>query len=190
MGLFEHREGSRRTPSWMVKVCLAGLVWSISVNAHGQDAAPPKPAATVGTIINQDLGIAIEPPANWVAVEVTGSAKTLASFIHPESQSQIEVIGTPLMNSEVADIFFDTFRDSLKNAEFVELKAPSEQTIGTLRGNQSEYTFEHTGILLSVVVFSFIKDDAAFLVVGYFKEDERSKFDGVMKRVIENLTFS
>lgn len=141
-------------------------------------------------VVNETLGVTIVGPQGWESVKAQGNDKSVANFRHPESQSQIEVIGTRLFNKDVAEVFFETFHQQLLATEFTETKAASETSLGAVEGKLSEYTFEHTGIRLRVVVFSFLRNESAYLVIGYFKEEERDAYFPAMQQVVETLQFS
>jgi hypothetical protein len=145
--------------------------------AYAQDAKP---------IENEEFGVTITPPAKW---EVTqGNDKAVANFKHVGSQSQIEVVGTKLMTPDVADVFFKTFHKTLKESDFEETKS-EEVTIGEMKGKQTSYTFKHSGVTLEVVIFEFLKDSTAWLVVGYMQDVDKDKYIADYKSVIETMKF-
>lgn len=146
--------------------------------AFAQDAKP---------VENKEFGVQISPPAKW---EVTQpNDKAVANFKHRGSQSQIEVVGTKLMNPDVADVFFKTFHKTLKESNFEEVKA-EEVKYGELSGTQTSYKFTHSGVTLEVVVFQFLRDSTAWLVVGYMQDVDKSKYIGDFKSVVNSIKFN
>lgn len=152
------------------------LVATSSV-AFAQDSKP---------VENEEFGVTITPPDKW---EVTqGNDKAVANFKHRGSQSQIEVVGTKLMTPDVSDVFFKTFHKTLMESNFEEVKSEEVEIAGT-KGTQTSYKFTHSGVTLEVVIFQFLKDSTAWLVVGYMQDVDKDKYIGDFKSVIENMKF-
>ncbi len=162
----------------LVRVLFTLLVISmVSATAFAQDAAP---------VENEEFGVSVTPPAKW---EVTqGNDKAVANFKHRGSQSQIEVVGTKLMTSDVADVFFKTFHKTLKESNFEET-GKEEATVGAHKGTQTSYKFTHSGVTLEVVIFQFLRDNTAWLVVGYMQDVDKDKYVGDFKSVVQNIKF-
>ena len=152
------------------------LALSLSSSAFAQDAKQVK---------NDDFGLTVKAPEKW---EVQSSDKAVANFKHKSSQSQIEVIGTKLMSKDVADVFFKTFHKTLKESKFEQLEQ-TELTIGAQKGTQTNYKFMHSGVKLEVVIFQFIQDSSAWLVVGYMQDSDKDKYYGDFKTVVESMKF-
>jgi hypothetical protein len=149
--------------------------------------ATPALAQESKPIENAEFGVTITPPEGW---EVTqGNDKAVANFKHKDSQSQIEVVGTKLMTADVADVFFKTFHKTLAESNF-EKKEETEATIGEIKGEQTSYKFTHSGVTLEVVIFQFVKNDVAWLVVGYMQDKEKKNYIDDFKSVIEKMTFA
>jgi hypothetical protein len=146
--------------------------------AFAQDGTP---------VENEKFGVEIEPPEKWKVTE--GNEKAVANFKHQGSQSQIEVVGTKLMTENVSDVFFETFHKTLSESNFKE-KSQEEATIGEHDGTQTNYEFEHSGVTLEVVVFEFLQDSTAWLVVGYMQDVEKDEYIGDFEKVVENMTFT
>lgn len=153
------------------------LALTIATPAMAQDAKP---------IENEEFGVTITPPAKWEVAQ--GNDKAVANFKQPDSQSQIEIVGTKLMTPDVADVFFKTFHKTLKESNF-EQKEQAEATYGETKGTQTSYKFAHSGVTLEVTVFEFIKGNTAWLVVGYMQETDRDKYLADFKSVVEGMTF-
>lgn len=150
---------------------------AFSAVAFAQDAGP---------VENEEFGVTVTPPAGW---EVGSSDdKAVANFKHRGSQSQIQVIGTKLMNAEVADVFFSTFHKTLTESNFEQVSEESN-TIGGLEGTEIRYEFTHSGVTLEVMVFEFLQDHTAWLVIGYMQDSERENHEDDFTSVIENLSF-
>ena len=162
----------------LVRIALVTLFClTLGQTAFAQDATP---------VENEEFGVTITPPAKW---EVTqGNDKAVANFKHKGSQSQIEVVGTKLMTPDVADVFFKTFHKTLKESNFEELKS-EEVTIGENKGTQTSYKFTHSGVTLEVVIFQFMRESTAWLVVGYMQDVDKEKYIGDFNSVVENMKF-
>ena len=162
----------------LVRILLTLLVaMTVSASAYAQDAAP---------VENEEFGVSVTPPAKW---EVTqGNDKAVANFKHRGSQSQIEVVGTKLMTPDVADVFFKTFHKTLKESNFEET-GKEESTVGEHKGTQTSYKFTHSGVTLEVVIFQFLRENTAWLVVGYMQDVDKEKYTGDFKSVVENIKF-
>ncbi len=153
------------------------LVLSVSATAYAQDAAP---------VENEEFGVTVTPPAKW---EVTqGNDKAVANFKHRGSQSQIEVVGTKLMTPDVANVFFKTFHKTLKESNFEET-GQEDASLGSHKGKQTSYKFTHSGVTLEVVIFEFLRDNTAWLVVGYMQDVDKEKYIGDFKAVVEGMKF-
>ena len=154
------------------------VCFTFALPAFAQDAKP---------VENKEFGVQISPPAKW---EVTQpNDKAVANFKHRGSQSQIEVVGTKLMNPDVADVFFKTFHKTLKESNFEEI-GKEEKTYGDLKGTQTSYKFTHSGVTLEVVVFQFLRDSTAWLVVGYMQDVDKSKYIGDFEAVTKSIKFN
>ena len=150
----------------------------IAAPAFAQDAKP---------VENKDFGVKITPPQKWDVTQPND--KAVANFKHRGSQSQIEVVGTKLMTPDVAEVFFKTFHKTLKESNFEEKKREDDTTIGEFKGTQTSYKFTHSGVTLEVIVFQFLRENTAWLVVGYMQEVDKDKYVGDFKSVIENIKF-
>lgn len=139
------------------------------------------------TVENEKFNVSIAPPDGWDVDEA--SDKAIANFTHSGSQSQIEVIATDLMTSDVADVFFETFHKTLKDSDF-EKKSESSETIADYSGTETTYQFTHSGVTLNVLVFEFTRDNTAWLVVGYFQDTETKDRREDYETVIENISFN
>lgn len=148
--------------------------------------ATPAWAQDSKSIVNEQFGVTVQPPKKW---EVTqGNDKAVANFKHPASQSQIEVVGTKLMTKDVANVFFTTFHKTLKESQF-EQSAQEDKTIGEFKGKQTTYKFTHSGVTLSVLVFEFVREDTAWLVVGYIQDSEEKKYATDFEEVVKTMKF-
>ena len=158
-------------------ILIIGLLFS-SVG-FAQDGSEP--------VKNEKFGVEITPPAKWEVTE--GNEKAVANFKHRGSQSQIEVVGTKLMTEDVSDVFFETFHKTLSESNFKKL-GQEKATIGAVEGTQTNYQFKHSGVTLEVVVFEFLKDSTAWLVVGYMQDVEKDKYIDDFKKVVKSMTFT
>lgn len=141
-------------------------------------------------VFDDTLGVTVVAPEGWEKVRVSGNDKSVANFRHGASQSQIEVIGTKLFNKDVGQQFLDTFYDNMLANAFTEARPAKDLKVGPLEGKLTQYAFEHTGIQLSVVVYGFVRDEQAYLVIGYFKSEELETYYPALQKVIETLRFS
>lgn len=153
------------------------LTLSISAVAVAQDGEP---------VVDDEFGVTVSPPDAWDVLTDDDSA--VANFKHDESQSQIQVIATPLMNDEVADVFFDTFHSTLEESDFEETTR-EDATIGPFEGTSITYQFTHSGVTLEVKVFEFMHADTAWLAIGYMQDDEADEYAEAYYSVIENMSF-
>lgn len=145
------------------------------------------PAFAQQKVTDEAFGVSTVVPEGWTTVE--GNERAVFNFKEEESQSQIEIIGTRLMTADVADVFFDTFHETLENSGFTRQEGSGEEvTIGGHTGKRSRYSFTHTGVTLTVPVFQFVQDSVAWLVVGYIQEDLADQYEDVFTRVIEDMT--
>ena len=140
-----------------------------------------------GPVENEEFGVTITPPDAWEVV--ADDDKAVASFKHDASQSQIQVIGTKLMNEEVADVFFDTFHTTLTESNFERVNE-EQTTIGDFEGKAVTYEFTHSGVTLQVKVFEFLRDQTAWLAIGYMQDEERENYEQDYLSVIEQMRFS
>jgi hypothetical protein len=136
---------------------------------------------------NTEFGVSWQRPADWTVVE--GNERAIFNIKHEDSQSQIEVIATQLMSSDVSGVFYDTFHETLQQSSF-QLTASQEQEIGAHRGKLSQYRFEYAGVVLRVVVFEFTHESTAYLVVGYIKDDEFDTHYASFEDAVGSITFS
>lgn len=140
-----------------------------------------------GVVENEEFGVTVTAPDAWEQQE--GDEKAVANFRHPDTQSQIQVIGTQLMNAEVADVFFDTFHQTLEESDF-EVSEEDQISIGDFEGKATTYEFTHSGVTLAVEVFEFLRDDTAWLAIGYMQDEEREEQRNDYLSVIESLQFT
>lgn len=153
------------------------LTLSVSAVAVAQDAEP---------VQDEEFGVTIAPPDAWEIA--TDDNKSVANFRHGDSQSQIQVIGTQLMNAEVADVFFNTFHKTLTESNFEEV-SNEDASYGEYEGTAINYEFTHSGVTLEVMVFEFLRDQTAWLVVGYMQDEERENHESDYASVIESISF-
>ncbi len=151
---------------YLALACLAAFALTTSSLA----AFEPTPAAAQEeTITDDDYGVEVKQPKNWE--KATGNAKAVAIFTHTQTQSQIEIVPTKLMTPDVADVFFNTFHKTLVESGFAE-KNKSEEKVGDFNGKRTIYEFVHSGVTLSVHVFSFVNKSTAWIVVGYMQAEK------------------
>lgn len=142
------------------------------------------PALAQEVVRNDSLNASVTQPAGWSAVD--GSDRTTFNFRHPDSQSQIEVIGTQLITADVAEVFFNTFHETVRGAEFLNPRQ-EERTYGRRTGTQTTYQFTHSGVELRILVFQFVENDVAWLVVGYLPVDSVEEQTPVFGEVVASL---
>ncbi|MFP4598481.1 MAG: hypothetical protein ACLFVJ_09520 [Persicimonas sp.] len=159
-----------------LSVVLVALL--MASTAVAQDSQP---------IENEEFGVTITPPAKWEATQ--GNDKAVASFKHKGSQSQIEVVGTKLMTPDVADVFFNTFHKTLKESNF-EQTNQEDTTIGDFEGSQTSYKFTHSGVTLEVVIFQFVRENSAWLAVGYMQDTEKDEYMDDFESVVDKMSFT
>ncbi len=137
-------------------------------------------------VADEEFGVQIPPPDAW---EVDADDdKAVANFKHPDSQSQIQVIGTQLMSEEVSDVFFGTFHDTLVESNFEEVGS-EDASFGDFEGKKTTYEFSHSGVTLEVTVFEFLRDDTAWLAIGYMQDEHADEHIADYEAVVENISF-
>lgn len=135
---------------------------------------------------NDDLKVSIDRPAGWSNAE--GNDRAVFMFKKDDGHSQIEVIATQLMTSDVAGVFFDTFHETLGASEFTRA-GREEKKIGNLSGTETVYTFAHAGVNMKVYVFQFVKDTSAYVVVSYMEADKSDALLADYQAAISSLKF-
>lgn len=153
------------------------LALGISTAAFAQESEP---------VTNQEFGVTVTPPKGWEVKK--GDDKAVANFKHEGTQSQIQVIGTKLMNAEVADVFFSTFHKTLTESSFEQVSEEAT-TLGEREGKEIRYQFTHSGVTLDVMVFEFMEGQTAWQIIGYMQDSEREQQRPDFVSVIENITF-
>lgn len=119
-----------------------------------------------GKVTNEEFGVEIQKPKDWQSF--AGNEKAVAVFQHPVTQSQIEIVPTKLMTPDVADVFFSTFHKTLTESSF-EQEEQKKEKIGDYEGTTTTYKFTHAGVTLQVMVFQFVRESTAWIVVGYLQ---------------------
>ncbi|MFT5993144.1 MAG: hypothetical protein ACI82G_002145, partial [Bradymonadia bacterium] len=130
--------------------------------------ALPTTASAQEVVSDDALGVSATVPAGWARTE--GNDRAVFSFSESETNSQIEVIGAELLTPDVADVFFDTFHETLASAEFLQ-RGREDRTIGDVSGTETTYSFTHSSVTLKLAVFQFVRESNAYLVVAYVQED-------------------
>ena len=144
-------------------------------------------AMAQGPVQNEEFGVSIAAPDGWEVA--SADDKAIANFKHQGSQSQIQVIATRLMNAEVADTFFSTFHRTLEESNFEEVSR-QDATHGGHSGKEVKYSFTHSGVTLEIMVFEFLNDDTAWLVIGYMRDSEGENHGTSFQSVVQNIQFS
>lgn len=138
------------------------------------------------TVKNDDLKVSMDRPTGWSNAE--GNDRAVFMFKRDGGHSQLEVIATQLMTSDVAGVFFDTFHETLGASDFTRA-GREEKKIGNLSGTETVYTFAHAGVNLKVFVFQFVKDTSAFVVVSYMEADKADALFADYQAAIASLKF-
>jgi hypothetical protein len=150
--------------------------------------AGPAAHAQDGNVVSNDTFNVTSPvPEGWTVNEE--NERATFNFEHEASSSQIEVIGTELVTADVADVFFNTFHDTLTSAEFLQ-RGREDKQVGAYSGTETIYSFTHSGVTLKVVVFQFVRDTTAWLAVGYMQEDVFDEHAESYRAVLAGLTFA
>lgn len=133
------------------------------------------------TVTDEELGVSTTLPDTWTQVE--GNERAVFNFKHEESHSQIEVIRTELMTADVADVFFETFHETLTGSDFT-VSGTEDKTYGEYAGTETIYEFTHSGVTLKVAVFQFVQETTAWLVVSYIQGDVFDSFSPAYQSVV------
>lgn len=145
------------------------------------------PAFAQTELANEELGATVSMPDGWSEVE--GNDRAAFNFKEEESHSQVEIIATPLMTPDVADVFFDTFHATLTSSEFTQT-GREEKAYGDHSGLETIYSFSHSGVDLKVTVFQFVNDTTAWLVVSYVQADQFDAFAETFSTIVGSLAFA
>lgn len=129
-------------------------------------------------------GVQVTRPAGWD--DAQGNDRATFTFREATTNSQIEIVSTPLLTADVKDVFYNTFHDALKAANFV-LSTQGAKTYGTHEGNESIYTFEHSGAALTVAIFEFVAGNTAWIVVAYVGTDSFDQLRPAYEQVASTL---
>jgi hypothetical protein len=148
--------------------------------------AQPAEAGGAAVMHNDQFDVSFTRPEGWTVVE--GNDRAIFNIKHEESQSQIEIIATQLMSADVANVFYDTFHETLEQSHFAR-QSVNPTDIGSHSGKLTEYTFEYAGVELKIVVFQFTHETTAYLVVGYIKADEYEALMPAFNEAVISLTF-
>ncbi len=139
------------------------------------------------TMSNDEFNVSLTRPEGWEAAE--GNDRAIFNIKHEPSQSQIEVIATELMSADVADVFYDTFHETLEHSQFQQ-EERAEASYGEHTGTLTRYRFEYAGVVLRVLVFQFTRESTAYLVVGYIKEDLFDAQSPNFESAVASLSFT
>lgn len=132
-------------------------------------------------------GVTVERPEGWE--DATGNDRAAFTFREATTNSQIEIISTPLLTAEVKDVFYNTFHEALKAANFLQ-QSQTEKTLGTHEGTETIYSFEHSGAALTVAIFEFVSGSTAWVVVSYMGSDSFDELRPAFEGVISSLKLS
>ena len=138
------------------------------------------------TVKNDDLKVSMDRPTGCSNAD--GNDRAVFMFKRDGGHSQLEVIATQLMTSDVAGVFFDTFHETLGASDFTRA-GREEKKIGNLSGTETVYTFAHAGVNLKVYVFQFVKDTSAYVVVSYMEADKADALLADYQAAISSLKF-
>ncbi len=138
------------------------------------------------TLENSDLNVQVDMPAGWSVIE--GNDRAVFNFKHDESHSQVEIIATELLTQDVADVFFDTFHETLTTSDFTQSGREEGKAYGTHSGTETIYEFTHSGVTLKVVVYQFVTDATAWLVVAYVQADNFDEYMPTYAQVVASLS--
>lgn len=137
------------------------------------------------TLEDADLNVQIDMPADWSVVE--GNDRAVFNFKHEESHSQIEIIATELLTQDVADVFFETFHETLTTSDFTQSGREEGKAYGTHSGTETIYEFTHSGVTLKIAVYQFVTESTAWLVVAYVQADNFDEYMSTYAQVVESL---
>lgn len=129
-------------------------------------------------------GVNVTRPAGWE--DAQGNERATFTFREAATNSQIEVISTPLLTAEVKDVFYNTFHEALKAANFLQ-ESQTSKTYGRHEGVETIYTFEHSGAALTVAVFEFVAGSTAWVVVSYMSSDSFPQMRAAYEEVAGTL---
>lgn len=151
----------------------------IATPALAQDSAAE-------VVQNADSTYEVQRPAGWESAD--GNDRAEFNFVHTDTSAQIEVIKTQLLTPDVAEVFFDTFHDTLTNASFNQVSQEDGVTLGDHEGTRTVYSFEHSGTELNVHIFQFTTENNAWLVVGYMGAADSEALGPDFEAVVTSLS--
>ena len=146
----------------------------------------PVVAVAQSPVTDETNNLTATIPAGWEALE--GNERAVFNFKETNGFAQVEIIATPMLTPEASTTFFDTFHTTLTEAEFVQTGS-QDATYGAFSGRETVYQFAHTNTTLKVVVFQFVNENTAWLVIGYMQETSFDQQLPVFQSVAQSLTF-
>lgn len=135
-----------------------------------------------------DQGATLERPEGWVRSKAgEGAVCTLRAA--GDDQAQIEVrISTPIPDNKRTS-FFNSFHSSLKEAGFIKRREAAGFGTDTASGRLTEYDGTSDGDKFRLVVWQMHRDEAAWLVVGFFPAARAGRYHDDFESLIESLSF-
>ena len=122
----------------------------------------------------QNDAITVTAPNGWnnIADPNEISDTRVYIFTQPDSENRIEVFKRPLLNTAHANTLFTAFQEQLVANKFslVNTVKDREYTLPNgkkLTGTFTEFEFSHEDISISIVAYSFIYRQQAYIFVGY-----------------------
>lgn len=176
--------------SFMVAL-LATLALSLPAWAEDGDkaAGAEKTAkATKIEVAGADALAHMEPPAGWQRVK-PGKGVLVAFHNIDDAKAQIEVRVSPHVQEKQGQFFFTSFHSNLQKAGFARQEVREGATYADKRGKETEYETNAKKHKFRLLVWQYLHNDSAYIVVGFFPAGKRDQYYEDFQRVLENLSF-
>ncbi|MEL6348394.1 MAG: hypothetical protein AAFV53_35130 [Myxococcota bacterium] len=137
---------------------------------------------------NPAVGAAIVVPAGWALKSAPDA--DLTRMVHPQTASQIEVLGKQTNRAKEARIFTRAFLDNLiRSPSYTPLGEETVTVMGGKEGVRADFRFSETGADLNLVAFTFIDNARAVVAMGYFTPDAKDRDLAAFDAVIAKMAF-
>jgi len=137
------------------------------------------------TRTSPEFNVTVTMPDGWIEAD---NERSVFNFRHDESSTQIELIATELVTAELAVTFFNHFHTTLTASDFAQT-GREELAYGTISGIETIYNYTHGSVDLKVVVFEFVEDATAWLVVSYVDAEIFDDHVDAYRAMVANMRF-
>lgn len=165
------------------------VVMTLALPALAEDGEQAKPAEkSAEKTAGADAAKRPAPPTGWTSVKP--GKGVLAAFHHTEdAKAQIEVRVSPHVKEKQGQFFFTSFHSNLQKAGFGRLEVRKDATYADKKGEETEYETNARKNKFRLIVWQYLHNDSAYMVVGFFPAGKRDTYYDDFKTVIETLKF-